>query len=50
MFRLGVTNSMVINYDGRDLPKVFKNELFDKVLLDAPCSGLGIIARDASIK
>ncbi len=23
---------------------------FDRVLLDAPCSGLGIVARDQSVK
>jgi len=46
--RLGVTNSVVVNYDGRHLPKCFQK--FDRVLLDAPCSGLGVISRDPSIK
>lgn len=50
LFRLGSTNSMVVNYDGKDLCEVFKNDKFDRVLLDAPCTGMGIIARDPSIK
>jgi ribosomal RNA methyltransferase Nop2 len=48
MHRLGVSNVVVANYDGRKLPKIFRK--FDRCLLDAPCSGLGVIARDPSIK
>ncbi|RNF18387.1 putative nucleolar protein [Trypanosoma conorhini] len=46
--RLGVTNAVVTNYDGVGYDKVMKN--FDRVLLDAPCTGSGIISRDKSIK
>lgn len=46
--RLGVNNCVVTNYDGRKLPGIYTK--FDRVLLDAPCSGLGVIARDHSIK
>lgn len=45
---MGVSNSIVTCYDGRKFPKVMKN--FDRILLDAPCTGLGIISRDPSIK
>jgi ribosomal RNA methyltransferase Nop2 len=48
LHRLGVTNTVVVNYDGRKLPGLFTK--FDRVLLDAPCSGLGVISRDHSIK
>lgn len=46
--RLGVTNSVILNYDGRRIPKVFNK--FDRCLLDAPCTGLGVISRDPAIK
>ncbi|ESS65962.1 nucleolar protein [Trypanosoma cruzi Dm28c] len=46
--RLGVTNTVVTNYDGAGYNKIMKN--FDRVLLDAPCTGSGIISRDKSIK
>jgi ribosomal RNA methyltransferase Nop2 len=46
--RLGVRNTVITNYDGRMFPKVIGG--FDRVLLDAPCSGLGVISRDPAIK
>ncbi|OQS04178.1 ribosomal RNA methyltransferase nop2 [Thraustotheca clavata] len=48
LHRLGVKNCAVANYDGRKLPSLFTG--FDRVLLDAPCTGMGVIARDPSIK
>lgn len=48
MHRLGVTNVVVSCQDGRKLPNMFKK--FDRCLLDAPCTGLGVIARDPQIK
>ncbi|KAJ7219177.1 NOL1/NOP2/sun family RNA met [Mycena pura] len=46
--RLGCRNVVVCSYDGREFPKVMGG--FDRVLLDAPCSGTGVISKDASVK
>ncbi|KAI4460627.1 hypothetical protein MML48_5g00006898 [Holotrichia oblita] len=46
--RLGVINSVISTVDGRKYPDVLKG--FDRVLLDAPCSGSGVIAKDPSVK
>ena len=49
LYRLGVTNTVITCRDGRKYPEIFPNT-FDKVLLDSPCTGLGIISKDSSIK
>ena len=46
--RLGIKNSIITNYDGREFSKLYNK--FDRVLLDAPCSGLGVISKDQSVK
>ncbi|KAK0544740.1 rRNA (cytosine-C5-)-methyltransferase nop2 [Tilletia horrida] len=46
--RLGCKNVVVCNYDGRQFPKVLGG--FDRVLLDSPCSGTGVVSKDQSVK
>ncbi|XP_055332872.1 probable 28S rRNA (cytosine(4447)-C(5))-methyltransferase isoform X2 [Paramacrobiotus metropolitanus] len=46
--RMGVTNTLVSCIDGRKFTKT--TQLFDRVLLDAPCSGTGVISKDPSVK
>lgn len=46
--RMGLTNVVVSNLDGKKLMGMLPR--LDRVLLDAPCTGSGIIARDPSVK
>lgn len=46
--RMGIVNSVITSVDGRKFCDIMKG--FDRVLLDAPCSGTGVIAKDPSVK
>lgn len=46
---MGVKNSIVSNLDGAEFAKIQKQS-FDRVLLDAPCSGTGIVWKDQTVK
>ncbi|MFX1558945.1 MAG: RsmB/NOP family class I SAM-dependent RNA methyltransferase, partial [Promethearchaeota archaeon] len=46
--RLGIFNSIIMNYNAIDLPKL--NVKADKILLDAPCTGEGLIIQDPKRK
>lgn len=48
LHRLGVTNTIICNYDARRIHHYMSD--FDRVLLDAPCSGLGVISKDPAVK
>jgi ribosomal RNA methyltransferase Nop2 len=48
VYRLGAQNVVVCSYDAREFPRVMGG--FDRVLLDAPCSGTGVIAKDPTVK
>lgn len=46
--RLGIYNTVVTNIDGVKYNQVMTG--FDRVLLDAPCTGSGVISKDPSVK
>lgn len=48
--RLQLSNVETMAMDSRKLETKFKNETFDRILVDAPCSGLGVIRRKPDIK
>ncbi|MCD8510854.1 MAG: 16S rRNA (cytosine(967)-C(5))-methyltransferase RsmB [Bacillus sp. (in: Bacteria)] len=48
--RLGLTNIAAKALDARKAGEYFTKESFDKILVDAPCSGLGVIQRKPDLK
>lgn len=47
---LGLTNVLARGKDARNLSSEHPNEYFDRILIDAPCSGLGVIRGKPDIK
>ena len=45
--RMGIANALVLNMHPRDLETLFIN-FFDKILVDAPCSGEGMFRKEAA--
>ncbi|MEJ8777822.1 16S rRNA (cytosine(967)-C(5))-methyltransferase RsmB [Pseudogracilibacillus sp. ICA-222130] len=48
--RLGIENITVAAKDARTLREEHENETFDRILVDAPCTGLGVLRSKADIK
>jgi 16S rRNA (cytosine967-C5)-methyltransferase len=48
--RLALTNIKTMAMDSRKAAENFKPESFDRILLDAPCSGLGVMRRKPDMK
>ncbi|ULL17408.1 16S rRNA (cytosine(967)-C(5))-methyltransferase RsmB [Paenibacillus sp. H1-7] len=48
--RLGLKSVKTLTADARTLTERFEEESFDRILLDAPCSGLGVIRRKPDMK
>ena len=46
--RMGIKNSIITNYDWREFAKFYNK--FDRILLDAPWTGLGVISKYKSVK
>ncbi|QCJ42011.1 16S rRNA (cytosine(967)-C(5))-methyltransferase RsmB [Bacillus sp. S3] len=48
--RLGLSNIKTNVSDSRRIQEKFKDESFNRILLDAPCSGLGVMRRKPDMK
>lgn len=48
--RLGLENIATLALDSRQVQDHFPQESFDRILLDAPCSGLGVMRRKPDMK
>ncbi|MFV0380547.1 MAG: 16S rRNA (cytosine(967)-C(5))-methyltransferase RsmB [Anaerorhabdus sp.] len=50
MDKLGLNNVDVNVWDATKIDEILKDDKFDKILLDVPCSGLGVLSRKPEIK
>lgn len=50
LIHLGITNVTTYTMDARDAKDTFKHKHYDRILVDVPCSGLGVLRRKADIK
>lgn len=50
IYRMGVSNTIICNFEGVDLSHTIGYSKVDRVLLDAPCSGTGVISRYPRLK
>ncbi len=50
LIHLGITNVTTYTMDARDAKDNFKHNYYDRILVDVPCSGLGVLRRKADIK
>lgn len=48
--RLGLSNIVIKVQDARKIQHIHEQEFFDRILIDAPCSGLGVIRSKPDIK
>ncbi|WP_019242360.1 MULTISPECIES: 16S rRNA (cytosine(967)-C(5))-methyltransferase RsmB [Bacillus] len=48
--RLGLANIATRAFDARKSSELFEEQTFDKILVDAPCSGLGVMRRKPDVK
>lgn len=48
--RLGISSIKTKSGDSRELESIYEPSSFDRILVDAPCSGLGVIRRKPEIK
>lgn len=48
--RLGIQSIRTKSGDSRELDSIYEPASFDRILVDAPCSGLGVIRRKPEIK
>ncbi|RFU63329.1 16S rRNA (cytosine(967)-C(5))-methyltransferase RsmB [Peribacillus glennii] len=48
--RLGLKNIKTYSMDSRKVGEIFHKEGFDRILVDAPCSGFGVMRRKPDVK